>query len=217
VLLLGLVYGAFTTAALLHLSPQQLAATRSPQMLLAAALWGEPGRWLMLAVSTAAVLMAFNAGVLGASRLVYGLSREGCLPRALSATHADSGAPVRAIALTVGASLACSLLVREGGSADLFANVAAIAICLCYAALLAASLTLARRQSGGDARRPQAIEGTALVLMVLLLAALLLDTQAWRQTLMAAIACTLIYAAAAAVNGRADASTRNPSTPARAA
>ena len=42
---------------------------------------GEAGRWAMLLVSTAAVLMSFNAGVLGASRLVYGLAREGCLPR----------------------------------------------------------------------------------------------------------------------------------------
>jgi amino acid efflux transporter len=202
VLVLGLVYMAFAAAALTHLGAAQLAGTRSPQMLLAALLWGSVGRWVMLAVSTAAVLMAFNAGVLGASRLIYGLAREGCLPRSLSATLPGSGAPARALALVVGASLGCSLLVQALQASDLFANVAALAICICYAGLLAASLKLARRESAAKAALAPAIEGGALLAMVLLLSALLLDPQAWPQTAFAACACAVLLGCARLVHLR---------------
>jgi amino acid efflux transporter len=193
VLLLGAVYMSFATAALMHLDASALGATRTPQMVLAALTWGEHGRWVMLIVSTAAVLMAFNAGVLGASRMVYSLAREGCLPGVLAKTLNASGAPAHAIAATVCVSLCCSLVTQAGQASDLLGHVAAVIICICYGGLLAASLMLAARQAGRGRRPALAVEAGALLTMALLLVAMLCDPAAWRQSLMAAAACGLSF------------------------
>lgn len=211
VLVLGFVYLSFAAAVLVQLGSATLTTTRAPQLLLAAMLWGEPGRWLLLAVSTAAVLMAFNAGVLGASRLLYSLAREGCLPRALAQTAAGSGAPVNAVAATVGMSLACSAVVRGLGAADLFANAAAVVICLCYAALLAASLVLARRKPMATHRAAFAIEAAALAGMVLLLLAMLADPAAWRPSLLAAGASAALWLLARRAHARTAGKAASPS------
>jgi ethanolamine permease len=203
VLLLGSVYLCFSAAALLRLGPVALSTTRTPQMLLAVLVWGEPGRWIMLVVNTAAVLMAFNAGVIGACRLVYSLAREGCLPRLLSTT-ADSGVPLHALGVTVAVSLACSLVARAAGATALLASAAAVIVCLCYAGLLSASLALARKQAERGVRG-SITEGAALLAMVVLLLAMLGDPGAWRQSLVAAAACTLslLYATYAHARARA--------------
>jgi amino acid transporter len=194
VLLLGGVYLCFSAAALLRLDAAALGTTRTPQMLLAALVWNEPGRWVMLLVSTAAVLMAFNAGVIGACRLVYSLAREGCLPRVL-ATTTDAGVPLHALEATVTVSLACSLVARATGASALLASAAAVIVCLCYAGLLSASLALARKQADRSMRSFVA-EGAALLAMAALLLAMLADPGAWRQSLIAAAACglSLLYA-----------------------
>ena len=208
VLLLGGVYLCFSAAALLRLGPAALSATRTPQMLLAVLVWGEPGRWMMLVVSTAAVLMAFNAGVIGACRLVYSLAREGCLPRVLSTTT-DSGVPLHALGATVAVSLACSLVARATDASALLASAAAVIVCLCYAGLLSASLALARKQSDRSVRGFVA-EGAALLAMVVLLLAMLADPGAWRQSLIAAAACTVSLLYATYVHARARASIAAP-------
>ncbi|HEY2977653.1 MAG TPA: APC family permease [Burkholderiaceae bacterium] len=201
VLLLGAVYMSFATAALLHLDASALSATRTPQMMLAALTWGEHGRRVMLLISTAAVLMAFNAGVLGASRMVYSLAREGCLPGVLAKTLNGSGAPAHAIAATVCVSLCCSLVTQVVHASDLLGHVAAVLICICYGGLLAASLVLAGR-AGRDCRPAFAVEAGALLAMVLLLAAMLCDPAAWRQSLVAAVACGLSFLYAARAHSR---------------
>jgi amino acid transporter len=200
VAVLGLAYLAFAAAALLQLDAAALAATRTPQLLLAALLWGEAGRWAMLVVSTAAVLMAFNAGVLGASRLLYGMGREGCLPRWLAATAAGSAVPVNAIATTVAVALAGSLLAGALHADALLGSAAAVLICICYAGLLAACLTLERR--GGAAWPAVALEAAALLGMALLLLAMSLDASAWRASALAAVACVLCGLAALLLNRR---------------
>lgn len=203
VLLLGTVYVAFGAAALAHLDGAQLAATRAPQLLIAGRLWGEPGRWLMLAASTAAVLMAFNAGVLGASRLVYSLAREGFMPRAFTVTLVRSGAPMRAIAATVAVSIAASLAVGTWQAADLFGRTAATLICICYAGLLAASLALARKDAVQRPLWARLVEAIALIVMLLLLAAMAAAPQAWPAVLGAAAACGLCALCSVAAHARA--------------
>jgi amino acid transporter len=202
VAVLGVVYLAFAAAVLMQLGPAALAHTRAPQLLLAALLWGESGRWLLLAVSTAAVLMAFNAGVLGAARLVYALAREGVLPAPLARTAARSGAPVPAVLAIVALALGCSGAVRAFDAGDAFANTAAVIICLCYAALLAASLVLARRQPRPAPRWAFGVEATALGAMLLLLVAMLADPAAWLPSSLAATACALLLLCARRAHAR---------------
>lgn len=205
VAVLGLTYLAFGAAMLAHLGPDQLAATRAPQLLLADAVWGPAGRWLLLAVSTAAVLMAFNAGVIGAARLVYGLAREGLLPAPLARTSPGRGTPLAAIALTVGLSLACSAATRVLHAADLAAQAAAVLVCGCYAALLSASLVLARRQPRPAPRWAQPLEAGALATMAVLLLAMLAAPGARPPALLAAAVLVTAAALALAARRRRDA------------
>ncbi len=202
VAVLGIVYLAFAAAVLMQLGPATLAQTRAPQLLLAALMWGEGGRWLLLGVSTAAVLMAFNAGVLGAARLVYSLAREGVLPLPLARTAAASGAPVPAVVCIVTLALACSAAVHAFDAGDAVANTAAVIICLCYAALLAASLVLAHRQPRPAPRWAFAVEAAALAAMLLLLVAMLADPAAWLPSSMAASACALLLLCARRAHSR---------------
>lgn len=199
VLLLGTMYLVFGAAMLRHFDAATLAATRMPQLLLAQRLWGEPGRWAVLLISTAAVLMAFNAGVLGASRLLYGLAREAVLPRTLLVVAPGSGAPVRAMALTVAVALAGSVAARTLGASDLFGGVAAMLICLCYAALLLASVVLARRQTAPRPRRGMLIDAAALLVIALLTLGMLFDPAAHTTAVAALAACVLclVFALAA--------------------
>jgi amino acid transporter len=208
VAVLGAAYLLFAAAALTQLDSTQLAATRTPQMLLARILWGEAGRWAMLLVSTAAVLMAFNAGVLGASRLLYSLAREGCLPRWLARTSQTRAVPVNAIAATVLLALLASLVSRHLRAGDLLGGIAAVLICLCYAGLLASSLRLARRE--GARWQVWAVEAAALPAMCALLLAMLFDATAWNVSLGAASVCLVCAALALRLGSKTPAAKPRP-------
>lgn len=200
ILLLGCVYLLFSLGAMANLSQAEWASSDKPQMLLAAKLWGTGGTWFMLAMSTCAVLTAFNAGVLGAARLLYALAREGVLPKLLGTTARFSGAPVWAIAATAMLSLLSAQLAHLLHNTYLLGSIAAVIICLCYCALLAASLKLHRQP------RPtpgQAIEALALLAMAGLLGALLFQPGGERQSAIALAAVAAVFALAALANRRA--------------
>lgn len=197
--LLGCVYLLFSLGAMVNLSHAEWAASDKPQMLLVAKLWGKGGTWFMLAISTCAVLTAFNAGVLGAARLLYALAREGVLPKLLGTTAHFSGAPVTAIATTAIVSLLSALLAHRLHNTYLLGSIAAVIICLCYCALLAASLVLHRQPRPSVA---QAIEALALLAMLGLLAALLFQPGGARQSAIAIAAVAAVFALAALANRR---------------
>ena len=183
--LLGCVYLTFSLAAVVNFSHSEWMSTDKPQMLLAKKLWGEAGVSIMLVVSTCAVLTAFNAGVLGAARLLYGLAREGVLPRLFSTTARFSGAPVSAIAATTAVSLCSALLAYALQETYFLGSLAAIIICICYCGLLGASLVLHRRNTDRLKVRfslAQVIEFCALLLMVALLATLVSQDYGLRHT-----------------------------------
>jgi ethanolamine permease len=206
VVVLGGVYLLFSAAALLQLSSGQLAATRTPQLVMARLSWGDGGGWAMLVMSTAAVLMSFNAGVLGASRLVYGLAREGCLPRVLTRTRGVHAVPLVAIGSTVGVALCASLIAGGLRVADLLGSTAAMLIALCYAGLIAASRVMARREPRGSTQAACGIETAALGAMAALLLAVTFDSAARPGTLLAATVCVSCAAVARALHRRTAAS-----------
>jgi APA family basic amino acid/polyamine antiporter len=180
VLLLGFVYGSAALAMILNLDFNTLGTVDSPQMLLALKLWGISGSWVMLGVSALAVLTSFNAGVLGASRLIYSLSREGYLPSILSRTTATTGAPVPAISLITALSAASAMVALELNNSYLLGGMAAVTICACYAGLLGASIKLGwqkRPEAAGAATRRTA-ESVALAVITLLLLSLFLQPNA---------------------------------------
>ena len=111
-----LVYVLLLTSALLTLTPAALAETQAP----IAALWAqhtgrapaELGIIAMLAIVNGALIQ-----IVMASRVLYGLSRRGQLPRALGRVHARTKTPLLATALVTAAVLALALAGRLAGLA----------------------------------------------------------------------------------------------------
>jgi len=68
-----------------------------PQVLLGKYLLGSEGAIFMIIVSVLMSFSTFNAGVLGTSRLVYALGREGTLPRFLGKIHRRYFTPYKSL------------------------------------------------------------------------------------------------------------------------
>jgi ethanolamine permease len=85
-----------------------IVAGTTPQIPYFTALLGPTGPYLALGISFLAIFSTFNAGVMGGSRLIYALTREGILP-GWCAKMNERGAPVGGI-LTLG-SLAALIAV----------------------------------------------------------------------------------------------------------
>jgi amino acid transporter len=174
VLLLGIVYMIFAAAVVANLDAATLARTDKPQMLLAQQLWGTYGKAAVLGISCLTVVTSFNAGVLGASRMLYALAREGVLPRAVGTTAPLTGAPVAAIVLATAVSLGSALAALKIHDNYLLSNVAAVSICICYCGLLAASLKLDQTPLAVKSLwSKRAAQSIALLLMAALMLALL--------------------------------------------
>ena len=93
----------------------------------AGALWS-PGRVLLLVTACISMTGFLMGNLLGTSRLVYALGRDGYLPRAFGAVSAEHRVPL--LALAAHATLAWALAI--GGSFDTLALVSGGAICLVY-------------------------------------------------------------------------------------
>lgn len=111
-----LVYVLLLTSALLTLTPAALADSKAP----IAALWtqhtgrapAELGIIAMLAIINGALIQ-----IVMASRVLYGLSRRGQLPRALGKVHARTKTPLLATAIVTLAVLTLALAGRLAGLA----------------------------------------------------------------------------------------------------
>ena len=95
--LLGLVFIFISTAILVHVPIKSLISMLIPQILLGRYLLGRDGAIFMIIVSVLMSFSTFNAGVLGTSRLIYALGREGTLPRFLSRIHRKYFTPYAAL------------------------------------------------------------------------------------------------------------------------
>lgn len=103
-------------------------------------IFGHAGSILMLIFSVIALFTTFNAGLLGASRLVYSLSREGALPKFLSNISLKTGSPTNAV-LAIGAGALAFSLLETYFSLQISALILCSAIyCVIYSALLIAEV-----------------------------------------------------------------------------
>jgi APA family basic amino acid/polyamine antiporter len=133
------VYAVVAVALLAALGAGGLADSRAPVADAAAA--GAP--WLVPAVRAGAVLAAAGSLlglVLGISRTVLAMARDGRLPRALAAVHPRFAVPHRA-EVTVGSAVVLLVLVVDLRGAIAFSSVAVLVY---YAVANAAALTLER-------------------------------------------------------------------------
>ncbi|MEM0272684.1 MAG: APC family permease [Thermoprotei archaeon] len=97
VLLLGLVFGLVSLAFLKVEPLNVLSNTYVPQILLGKYLLGERLAVVAALLSLLMSFGAFNAGLLGTSRLIYALGREGVLPKVLGSISPRFLTPVRSI------------------------------------------------------------------------------------------------------------------------
>lgn len=144
---LQLVSTGVLGAATLGLSAAPLAET-------AGALWA-PGLVLLVLTASVSMLGFLQGNLLGTSRLVYALARDGFLPRPLAAISSGTRVPVAAIVLHAVVALALALV----GSFGELVLISGGAICLTYLLCCAAAWRLEARSVVAASGAPFALPG----------------------------------------------------------
>jgi amino acid transporter len=120
--------------ALAAVGTEALAASKAPLALVFERLTGASPR-IMSAIAVVATLNGIVVNLIMASRVMYGLSRQGGLPAWIGAINAATHTPVRATAMATGIVLFFSLLLPIADLADLSARIT-----LCLFAIVNLSL-----------------------------------------------------------------------------
>lgn len=163
----------------------------------AAALWG-PGRTLLLITACISMAGFLLGNLLGTSRLVFALGRDGYLPRAFGRVTATHRVPL--LALVAHAGLAWALAL--GGSFDTLAQISGGAICLMYGLVSLAAWRAQRvnlRQNLEESRgEPFVLPGGPVIPLIACAAMLAIVTtltnKQWMAIGVALAALMLIYA-----------------------
>jgi amino acid transporter len=152
VLILVGTYVSLCVALARRLGPGVAGLSPVPHVVLSQATLGRVGSAGALLLTCAATFTTFNAGLLGAGRLIYALGREAALPKAVTRVGARTGVPYVAIA-SVGACAAATAWIMLATDTAIPAALACAAIySLVYALLLVAAVALRRREGVPAAR-----------------------------------------------------------------
>lgn len=98
-----LIFCLWGLTSVMHVSSGKLAETTIPYTLAARKIFGQNGRFIMGAVIIAGAISVVNALLLGISRMISGMAKEGLLPTVLQGT--EKRAPVSALAMAIGIAL----------------------------------------------------------------------------------------------------------------
>jgi APA family basic amino acid/polyamine antiporter len=131
----------------------------------AGALWG-PGRTLLLVTACISMTGFLMGNLLGTSRLVFALGRDGYLPGVFARVSAAHRVPI--LALVVHAGIAWVLAIA--GNFDALALISGGAICLVYGLVALSAWRAQRRDLRERGDRPFVLPGGALVPVLALLA-----------------------------------------------
>jgi amino acid transporter len=195
---------AITLVVLLYLGLQvvgqgvlgaRLGASGVPVADTAGALWA-PGSVLLLITAAISMTGFLMGNLLGTSRLVFALGRDGYLPRAYGDVSARHRVPM--LALVVHAGLAWILALV--GNFDSLALISGGAICLVYGLVCAGAWHAQRRdlrERGAPFRLPGGaiVPGLAVTAMVLIVSTL--STKEWSAIGIALAVLVAIYGALA--------------------
>jgi amino acid transporter len=151
-LVAGLIYLAVAFTASMLVETDVLVGSTGPllEVVKVAGLAFPP--WLFALIALLAVMNTALINMMMASRLVYGMSREGIVPAVLGRVHARRRTPVVAIAFTVVLALT---LTATGDLGDL-ADTTVLLLLLVFAVVNVAVLMLRRRDTDGD---PETVDG----------------------------------------------------------
>ncbi|MDQ2982778.1 MAG: APC family permease [Actinomycetota bacterium] len=152
VVILAVAYGVFSSGIGANVARARLTDDLTPQLTYLRELLGRTGTYLAAFLSLSAIASTFNAGVMGASRLVYAVARDRHLPSWCAAMRVETGVPYGAVLLLGSLGIASAFFVVSLGIELVAAVIGAAIVCLIYAAYMVAVLRL--RQSDPDRARP---------------------------------------------------------------
>jgi amino acid transporter len=130
-----LLYVVVAWVAVVAVPPAELAASTAPLALAFERLTGASPR-VMSAIAVVATLNGIIVQIILASRVMYGLARQGALPPALQEVSPVTRTPLLATAVTVVLVLAFALLLPLEGLADLCARFTLVLFALVNLALI---------------------------------------------------------------------------------
>lgn len=173
-------YFLFSVSMQVYLNHDTAHHSMTPHVSMATYSLGESGSFLIFVLSSLAVLSSFNVGLIGATRLIYAVAREGYLPESFSSNINRHGVPVWPLLFlgTSGLVIAVFCAIAEIDVAIL-SEVAALIICLIYAILLHTALRL-RTLHGEKVSKQQKLLPAPLInivtgLMVTVIVAIIAD------------------------------------------
>lgn len=197
ILVLCLVYILFVVGASSQIPVQDIKEAVTPQINYFTTLYGKSGPYLALALSITAIFSTFNAGIMGGSKLLFILAREGHLPRWCGAVSSRTEAPVGAIGLLGGLATLSALTVLTFRLEIIAALVSAAIMCCIYSAFMLATIRLRRIKPSN--RRPfktpipYAVQlGLALVLILIGIQTLFSQPELRLQTGICAVLCVML-------------------------
>lgn len=144
-------YTVFSIGLSFQLSRASIVGTPVPQVPYFVSLIGGLGTYAAWGFSLLAVFSTFNAGIMGGSRLIYVLTREGNLPKWCAKMSLRTGAPIGGILLLGGLATASSLLVLTYRLELLAAVIGSAIVSFVYAGFMWAVIRL--RRSRPDTKR----------------------------------------------------------------
>ncbi|MCL6635428.1 MAG: APC family permease [Peptococcaceae bacterium] len=158
--LLSVAYAVFTVAMAAAVPKEALAASPAPQMLFARTVLGDGGAAWMLAVSVAASVTTFNAGLISVSRFMYASAREHVLPAVFSRVSLRFFTPWVAVVTLFFVGLAVAGITLLTHRYLVLVELAAAMESIVYVMAGLAVLSLRRRMP--EAPRPYRVKGGPL-------------------------------------------------------
>ncbi|HEV8492543.1 MAG TPA: APC family permease [Candidatus Angelobacter sp.] len=144
-------YCIFAMALAARMSTDAVTASAIPQLPYFVQMFGPRGAYVGLALSILAIVSCFNAGVMGGSRLIYALAREGNFPKSWGTLSLTTGAPIGGVLVLGVLATVASVIIVSFELEEVAAVVGSGIVCCVYAAFVWAVLRLRKTQP--NARR----------------------------------------------------------------
>jgi ethanolamine permease len=144
-------YCIFAMALAARMSTDAVTASAIPQLPYFVQMFGSRGAYVGLALSILAIVSCFNAGVMGGSRLIYALAREGNFPKSWGTLSITTGAPIGGVLVLGVLATIASVIIVSFELEEVAAVVGSGIVCCVYAAFVWAVLRLRKTQP--NARR----------------------------------------------------------------
>jgi amino acid transporter len=144
-------YCIFAMALAARMSTDAVTASAIPQLPYFVHMFGPRGAYVGLALSILAIVSCFNAGVMGGSRLIYALAREGNFPKSWGTLSLTTGAPIGGVLVLGVLATIASVIIVSFELEEVAAVVGSGIVCCVYAAFVWAVLRLRKTQP--NARR----------------------------------------------------------------